>query len=201
MRKKNIPSKIISSCIFSVISFFFFSCGSGGNFNPRPRGLNHIEIPEHAYQSWNNDTSLYSFEHSKFSDVTSFKGKLDQQIISYNNGLEAKIWLTYFPINNIEDSLAAYIYTSYKLLQKHNVRASAIINDTIGTSDGRKARVFYLEGDVPSMYQFYIHDSTTNFLRGAMYFETAVKNDSLKPVYDYVREDINHLLESLEWHQ
>ena len=59
--------------------------------------------------------------------------------------------------------------------------------------------MFRLEGEVSSQYQFYTHDTTNNFLRGALYFETATKNDSLKPIIEYVKEDINHLVNTLEW--
>ena len=59
--------------------------------------------------------------------------------------------------------------------------------------------MFKLEGEVFSQYQFYTHDTITNFLRGALYFETATKNDSLKPIIEYVKDDINHLVNTLEW--
>jgi gliding motility-associated lipoprotein GldD len=52
---------------------------------------------------------------------------------------------------------------------------------------------------VPSQFQFYVTDSTTHFLRAALYFRTALKNDSLAPVINYMKEDMLHMLETLEW--
>lgn len=186
----------IISCVL-VLLVFLVSCGSG-SFVPKPRGLNHIELPAHEYQKLSVDSLFYDFEYSKYAKVVPNNSVKVGQVIDYTD-LDAKVWLTYFPINGQIDSLESYIFTSYKLLQKHNVKAYAIINDTIQTTSGKAATVFYLEGEVPSMYQFYLHDSTSNFIRGAMYFETATKNDSLQPIYEFVRDDINHLFQSLEW--
>jgi hypothetical protein len=46
---------------------------------------------------------------------------------------------------------------------------------------------------------FVTTDSTTNFLRGALYFNTATDNDSLQPIITYIRHDILHLLNTLKW--
>jgi len=56
-----------------------------------------------------------------------------------------------------------------------------------------------IEGDVPSQFQFTITDSTTNFMRGALYFYTKVQNDSLMPAIEYVKKDIMHLINTVKW--
>lgn len=196
MTKTLVKTKI--SILLSIsFSIFLFSCGTS-DFVPKPRGYNFIQLPEVAYQKLEVDSLRYSFEYSKSAVVKSFENTKDKQVVVYPT-LGAKIWLTYFPIKNSVDTLDQLIYTTYKLLQKNNVRADAIGNDTIRTESGKTATIFYLEGEVPTQYQFYYHDSTTNFLRGALYFETAQKNDSLAPVIEFVKEDINHLINTLEW--
>lgn len=173
------------------------SCG-GTDYVPKPRGMNHIELPEHVYQLFNSDTVAYTFEYSKHASVSAHHERKEEQIISYDS-MGAKVWLTYLPIKQDNDLLEEYIYNTYKLLQKNNVKAYAILNDTIKTSSGKTATIFYLEGEVPTQYQFYTHDSTRNFIRGALYFETAIKNDSLAPVIEYVKQDINQLINTLNW--
>ena len=49
------------------------------------------------------------------------------------------------------------------------------------------------------VFQFTMTDSTRNFLRGALYFNTAVQNDSLKPAIEYVKKDMMRMINSLEW--
>jgi gliding motility-associated lipoprotein GldD len=56
-----------------------------------------------------------------------------------------------------------------------------------------------LEGEVPSQFQFTVTDSTKNFMRGALYFNTKVANDSLLPAIDYMKKDIMHMINTLEW--
>ena len=59
--------------------------------------------------------------------------------------------------------------------------------------------VFELDGEVPSSLQFIVSDSTKNFIRGAMYFKTATKNDSLRPIIKYIKADAFELINSLEF--
>jgi gliding motility-associated lipoprotein GldD len=56
-----------------------------------------------------------------------------------------------------------------------------------------------IEGEVPSQFQFTMTDSSNNFLRGALYFDTKVQNDSLQPAIDYVKKDLMHMINTLEW--
>jgi gliding motility-associated lipoprotein GldD len=187
----------IKSLIALIITGLFLACSSS-DFVPKPRGYNYIALPEPAYQKLSSDSLYYTCEYSKYAKMIPHKNKKTMQVVDYKC-FGAKIWLTYFPIKNNVDTLEQLIYTTYKLLQKNNVRADAIANDTIRTASGKTATIFYLEGDVPTQYQFYYHDSTTNFLRGALYFETAQKNDSLAPVIEFVKKDINHMINTLEW--
>jgi gliding motility-associated lipoprotein GldD len=95
--------------------------------------------------------------------------------------------------------LKSFINDSYKLAGKHQIRASSIQEQRLLSKSGRTAIIFKIEGDVPSPYQFYTTDSTKHFLRGAVYFPTATKNDSLAPVINYIQKDMIQLLNTLEW--
>ena len=50
-----------------------------------------------------------------------------------------------------------------------------------------------------SPYQFYLTDSTKHFIRGSLYFDVIPNNDSLAPVIDFVKTDIQHLFETFNW--
>ena len=56
-----------------------------------------------------------------------------------------------------------------------------------------------MEGNVASNYQFFLTDSTNRFFRGAMYFNMRPNADSLQPVTDFVKADLEVLIESFEW--
>jgi hypothetical protein len=44
-----------------------------------------------------------------------------------------------------------------------------------------------------------VTDSTSHFLRGAVYFNTALKNDSLAPIIEYIKIDMAHLINSVNF--
>ena len=44
-----------------------------------------------------------------------------------------------------------------------------------------------------------ILDSTRNFLRAALYLDNPVANDSIMPVIEYLKNDVNHILNTLVW--
>jgi gliding motility-associated lipoprotein GldD len=53
--------------------------------------------------------------------------------------------------------------------------------------------------EAASTLQFYVTDSLSHFLRGALYFNVSPNNDSLAPVIDFIEEDIRHMIGTLNW--
>ena len=98
-------------------------------------------------------------------------------------------------------SLISFINESYKLTNKHNKKASSIKETHIKTTNGLNAIIIDLKGEVPTQFQFITTDSVNHFLRGALYFQVATKNDSLAPIIEYIKKDMIHLLNTLEWYE
>jgi gliding motility-associated lipoprotein GldD len=82
---------------------------------------------------------------------------------------------------------------------KHQIKAYSIDEVIVKTPLGHTAVVAELDGEVPSQMQFTITDSTKNFLRAALYFNTHVQNDSLRPAIEYMKKDIMHLINTFNW--
>ena len=61
------------------------------------------------------------------------------------------------------------------------------------------AVLFEIKGEVASPYQFITTDSTRNFLRAALYLDNPAANDSIMPVIEYLKNDVNHILNTLVW--
>ena len=55
------------------------------------------------------------------------------------------------------------------------------------------------EGDAASNVQFFLTDSSQHFLRGALYFFNPPNPDSIAPVLQFVRGDIDHIAQTLVW--
>lgn len=194
--------KLIFSVILPASLLLFSGCKKEEeqNYVPKPKGYNRIELPSHSYRQL-SEKHPYTFEYSRYAVVEpdTFKtaGK-DWIFINYPQ-FKANIQITYKPLNNNPALLKAFIDDSYKLASKHQIRASSIQEQRVLGKSGKTAQLFKIEGDVPSPYQFYTTDSTGHFLRGAIYFPTATKNDSLMPVIDYLKADMLQLLNTLEW--
>jgi gliding motility-associated lipoprotein GldD len=184
-------------CYSLLIGVFLFGCNS--DYLPKPKGYNRISLPERSYQPL-PDTLPYQFEYSTHAILfpdTSWISERYWVDLHYAH-FDAFVQLTYKPIN--KDSLVeGYLDDSYRLTSQHNIKAYAIDEKILMLTSGNVASVTELEGDVPSQFQFHITDSTTHFLRGALYFKMSTKNDSLAPVIEYIKEDMIHLLNTLEW--
>jgi gliding motility-associated lipoprotein GldD len=85
------------------------------------------------------------------------------------------------------------------LTAKHQIKAYGIEESIMMTPKGYTGVVAELSGEVPTQFQFFVTDSTNNFLRGALYFNTALKNDSLAPAIEYIKIDMAHLINTLEF--
>ncbi len=117
----------------------------------------------------------------------------------YYPEIKANIHVTYKRINNSEQLLKEFLNDAYTLTAKHQIKAYAIDETFTRTPSGKMAVIEELEGEVPSQFQFTMTDSSRNFLRGALYFNTKVQNDSLQPAIEYVKKDMMRIINTLEW--
>jgi len=187
---------LASLCLLLVA----IGCKKEATFMPKPKGFHRIELPAHEYIQL-PDEYPYSFELSKHTKIlpdTSFMAEPHWIEVHYPD-LNCTISVSYKDIMNNRDSLIAYFNTSHKLTNKHHIKATAIHDIITQTPNGDVAVLFELEGDIPSPFQYFVTDSTKNFLRAALYFPTSTKNDSLAPVINYVKEDMLHMLNTTKW--
>ncbi len=167
---------------------------------PKPPGYNRIELPEHQYVHL-PDTFPYYFEYSKHAQLLADSSWLAERfwIDLYYPSLGASITISYKSVQQNRDTLNGLLNDAFKLTAKHQIKAYAIDETILTTYLGKTAIVAELQGEVPSQFQFFSTDSIDHFLRGALYFNTATKNDSLAPSIEFVKMDIIHLLNTLEW--
>ncbi|MEM6830160.1 MAG: gliding motility lipoprotein GldD [Bacteroidota bacterium] len=179
-----------------IISVVLFSCGS--DYLPKPKGYNRIILPKQEYISL-ADSFPYHFEYSKNAKILKDSSWIAERywINLFYPYMDANIQITYKPVT--DSIIREYLSDSYRLTSQHNVKAYAIDESIIELPNGLYASYTELEGEVPTQAQFHVSDSVDHFLRGALYFKTATKNDSLAPVISHLKKDIVHLLTTLEW--
>jgi gliding motility-associated lipoprotein GldD len=167
---------------------------------PKPLGYNRLDLPEPGYRLL-PDTFPYRFEYSKHARLLDDSSAINERywIEIYYPLLKSNVHITYKPLKQNGRLLKEYLDDAYKLTAKHQIKAYAINEAITKTPSGKTAVIAELEGEVPSQFQFTITDSSTHFLRGALYFNTQVQNDSLAPAIDYMKKEIMHMINTFEW--
>jgi len=183
---------------FGMMLLFLGACG--GDYLPKPAGYNRIDLPKRDFVALAKDLP-YNFQHSRNAIVERDSFNLQEKTwINLNyTGLDAKVHLTYKAVNGSEELLKSYLDDALSLTFKHQVKAYGIDESVLLTPKGYTGFVTELSGEVPTQFQFFVTDSTKNFLRGALYFQTAVKNDSLAPIIEYIKIDMMHLINTLSF--
>lgn len=170
------------------------------DYQPKPKGYNRLILPSPTYQA-TPDSLPYFFEYSTFAKLKKDTSRVREKFwveISYPD-ISATVHITYKKLDGSLDQLKEYLNDAYILTAKHQIKAYAIEESVSRTPSGKAAIIAEIEGEVPSQFQFTLTDSSRNFLRGALYFNTKVQNDSLRPAIDYVKKDVMHLINTVSW--
>jgi len=185
---------------FFAAIVLLFVIGCKRDYLPKPIGYNRLILPEPAYRPL-PDTLPYSFEYSQHAKLLPDTSSIHERywIELYYPELKSNIHITYKRLNHDEKLLKEFLNDAYTLTAKHQIKAYAIDEVIAKTPRGKTAVIAELDGEVPSQFQFTMTDSTENFLRGALYFNTKVQNDSLAPAIAYMKKDIMQLINTLEW--
>ena len=186
--------------VFFTLVIFLILASCEQNSLPKPQGYNRIDLPEHLFLSL-NEGYPYTLEYSESSRIEKDSFNLNE--ITWINlnyaDFGAKVHLTYKRIDGIKVDFKKLSQDAFKLTAKHQKMAYGIEEGILVTPQGYTGVVAELEGEVPTQFQFFVTDSTQHFLRGALYFNTAMKNDSLAPVIEYIKADMAHLMNSVKF--
>ncbi len=196
-KSKNAYTSLAS--ILFALGIFLFINSCDNNYVPKPRGYFRIDIPEKNYISL--DTNFpYKFEYPDYAEIHPDKHSPNEPFwinleFSQFHGI---LHISYKKINN---NLIEYLEDSRTMVVKLIPKASSIDDELILN---KKSNVFGLKYNIngigaASPFQFFVTDSVNHFLRGALYFNVIPNNDSLAPVIDFIKEDIEHLIETFEW--
>ncbi len=180
-----------------ILTLFILSCS--GDYTPKPRGYFRIDLPEKAYRSLDS-TLPYTFEYPVYADIVPDSSRMAEPAwinIRYRP-FNATLHLSFKPVNG---NLASYLEDAHALVNKHIPKASAISQRAyVDTANRVYGLVYEIRGaDAASPCQFYVTDSATAFVRGALYFNVVPNNDSLEPVIAFLKADVEHMISTFRW--
>jgi len=206
--------------IYLVFVFLSISCNS--TYTPKKAGYYKINFPPKAYTIFNDPAYPYTFEYPVYA-------KIAKDSSYFNDGAKNPYWINInFPSFNgtifisykniggtstykIKNSDGTYrdsigknsfekmVNDSYNLTYKNDIKAYSIQDSVMHTPDNVSGVFFTLSGNVATAKQFFLSDTLHHFLRGALYFDATPNEDSLRPVNNFLQEDMKHLINTLKW--
>jgi gliding motility-associated lipoprotein GldD len=184
--------------LFSVVAF---SCNS--DYTIRQKGYFKIELPKHQYKLFDKPGYPFSFEYPVYStvlqDTTFFEDKPENPYwvnVDFPS-LNGRIYISYKDVN--KNNFDRLVDDAFKLTYKHSTKATGIRDSLIHTPNNVTGIFFRVAGNAATAKQFFVTDSTSHFLRGALYFDATPNADSLGIVNDFLEVDMKHLINTLRW--
>ena len=192
-------NKTIILLVVLAISVIAISCDDSDNYLPKPRGYFRIDLPEKEYTKVDT-IERYSFECPQYAIITpDFYSPDEKNWINIEMPqFKGSIHLTH---KNVNDNLGEYLEDVHTMVVKHLQKANGV-HDSLIVNEKHRVYGMFIEMDgkgVATPMQFYLTDSTKNFVRGALYFNFLPNNDSMQPVINFIREDIDHIINTFEW--
>jgi gliding motility-associated lipoprotein GldD len=170
----------------------------------KKRGYFTIDFPAKQYQRFDQPGYPYTFEYPVYAvikkDSTFFQDKADDWWINIDiPRFGGRIHISYKPINayNRFDSL---VEDGFKMAYRQHITMATGIQDSVfSTRAGLQGIYFNLGGNTATANQFFVTDTVHHFLRGALYFDATPNADSLGVVNEFLKTDLLHLINTLQW--
>ena len=186
MLKKN-----LFFALLITITLIIMSCKNEAI--PKPSSYLRLDYPVAEYAHFENDCH-YSFDINSNAVITE-KGDCNFEI-TYPK-MKATIYLTYKPVNN---NINLLLRDAQKLTYQHVIKADDILEQPYLNTTNKVFGMFYqVDGNAATNTQFYVTDSTKNFVAGSVYFYAKPNFDSIMPAANYIKNDVQNLMESLRW--
>lgn len=191
--------KKISTLNYTILlSSILLLASCEDDYVPKPRGFQRIEMPKKEYVSYKADCG-FSMEIPKYASIDIDRHP-DAEKCWYNLSylpFDATLHLSYRPYRNKEE-MVKLTEDARTLVYKHTIKADEIYETQINNAY-LNGMLYELSGSTATNFQFYVMDSSGNFMRGALYFNHKTNIDSIAPSLSFLKEEVLHSLESLRW--
>lgn len=170
---------------------FFLACQNSEE--PLPYGHLRIGLPKKEYTPFlqNCPFGFYKNTQAEWEDKGNCWGDIYYPVI------KARIQLTY---KTTDTSIEHLLKEAQDLAYQHSVKADGISEKQFENKENSVfGMVYKMHGQTASNTQFYLTDSNQHFVRGAVYFFASPNPDSLKPVDEFMFQEVIRLVESFYW--
>lgn len=188
--------------LFSSVLTVLLALACNDPYTLKPKGYYRIEFPKHEYKVFDQPGYPYTFEYPVYAEVLKDTSFFDDNDTPFWINIDiprfsGKIYISYKQVGKTDFN--KLVDDAFKMTYKHTSKATEIRDSLMKTANGLSGVWFDVGGNAATARQFFITDSTTHFLRGALYFDTTPNADSLGIVNDFLQEDMKHLINTLNW--
>lgn len=166
---------------------------------PRPYAFPRLELPTQVgYQTFDNESCPFTFEYPEGARIE--RNRADSCWVDITFPDYDCTW--HLNSRNIPGSgrpLAVHQEEHRRLIFNHAIKASRIEPEPIEYPAGSGVK-YQVSGNVATPTQIFFHDSLgQEAMTFSFYYQTALKNDSLAPVTDFMRAQVEHMLQTFRW--
>jgi gliding motility-associated lipoprotein GldD len=190
--------------ILVLLAAVISACNSNYTVGKK-KGYFRIDFPEKEYRSFDMPGYPYTFEYPVYSrvvkDTSFFEDKAGDWWINIDfPQFAGRIYVSYKSIGGVRNQFDSLVNDAFKMAySKHADISTGIGEKRIETPNRVSGVYFSLGGNTATANQFFLTDSVSHFLRGALYFDAAPNEDSLSIVNDFLKQDLEHLINTLKW--
>lgn len=182
------------------IGLLGISACNSNTYTPKPRGYFKIDFPAKTYQVYDSSCP-FSFEYPKYAILVPDSSR-DTQPCWYNltfPQFNGRMHLTYYDVSSKKE-YENLIEDARTFAFKHTVKANAIDQRVINYPDKKVYGIYYsIDGNTASSVQFFLTDSTKHYFRAALYFNERPQYDSIQPVVNFLKKDIDRMISTFKW--
>ena len=199
-------TSVIKLAAFICAILCFASCSGNADYSPKPRGYYRIIFPAKEYRPYTG-VGPFTFQYPKYAFIDTdlisrksaklinMKSLLNMQFPQFNGTLHLSYESITSPkvFNELVEDARSFAF-------KHTIKATSIDQGIISYPDRKVYGIYYtIDGNAASSVQFFLTDSTKNYLRGALYFNSEPRLDSIQPVLTFVKKDVDVMIKSFRW--
>lgn len=171
---------------------------------PKPRTYPRVDFPDKKYEKTDLEDCSFRFEKPVYAKVVKDEFFFDEKtpdpcwfdvVYPQFNG---KLHCSYYPVKG-RTTFDSLVTDAFELVGKHRIKANYRDEFVIKKDNNVSGILFDLGGPVASPMQFFLTDTTQHFFRAALYFENKVNPDSMNIIHEFVKEDINKMIETFSW--
>jgi gliding motility-associated lipoprotein GldD len=209
-------------CAICTLCFLLSLSSCNSTYTSKRKGYYKIDFPERKYISFQQEGFPYTFEYPAYATVLKDSTYFDSNPENpYWINIDfpqfgGRIFLSYKIIGGsakykikqedgtYKDSTGINVFDNmvndaFKLTNKNQAITSSINDSVMHTPNAVTGVFFTVGGNAATAKQFFLSDTSKNFIRGALYFDVTPNADSLKPVQDFLQKDIEHMINTFRW--